>query len=98
MLAFQRKRTSAGLILYALYLYFLGLSFRNTAKALDLLIEKRSHVAVWIWVQLFNPNKFYLKRSRVTAFIIDESMLRIGSDQAWLWVAIEPVHKQVLGV
>jgi putative transposase len=25
-------------------------------------------------------------------------MLQIGSDYAWLWVAIEPVHKQVLGV
>ena len=25
-------------------------------------------------------------------------MLQIGSEYAWLWVAIEPVHKQVLGV
>jgi putative transposase len=25
-------------------------------------------------------------------------MLQIGSDYAWLWVAIEPVHRQVLGV
>ena len=98
MLAFQRKRTSTGLIMYALYLYFLGLSFRSTAKALDPFVEKRSHVAVWNWVQLFNPNKFYLKQTRVTAFIIDETMLQIGSDYAWLWVAIEPVHKQVLGV
>ena len=99
MFAFQRKRTSTGLILYALYLYLLGLSFRSTAKALGPFVEKRSHVAVWNWVQLFNPNKFYLKRSRVTAFVIDETMLQIGSDYAWLWVAIiEPVHKQVLGV
>lgn len=76
MLAFQRKRTSTGLVMYALYLYFLGLSFRSTAKALDPFVEKRSHVAVWNWVQLFNPNKFYLKRTRVTAFIIDETMLQ----------------------
>jgi putative transposase len=98
MLIFQRERTPTGLIMYALYLYFLGLSFRNTAKALDPFVEKRSHVAVWNWVQLFNPNKFYLKRTRVTAFIIDETMLQIGSDYAWLWVAVEPVHKQILGV
>ena len=58
--------------MYALYLYFLGLSFRSTAKALDPFVENRSHVAVWNWVQLFHPNKFYLKRTRVTAFIIDE--------------------------
>lgn len=84
--------------MYALYLYFLGLSFRSTSKALDPFVEKRSHVAVWNWVQLFNPNRFYLKRTRVAAFIIDETMIQVGSDQAWLWVATEPVHKQVLGV
>ena len=50
--------------MYALYLYLLGLSFRNTAKALDPFVEKRSHVAVWNWVQLFNPNKFYLKNEQ----------------------------------
>jgi putative transposase len=52
-------------------------------------VEKRSHVAIWNWVQVFNPNKLYLKRTRVTFFIIDETMLQIGSDYAWLWVAIE---------
>jgi putative transposase len=25
-------------------------------------------------------------------------MLQIGPDQAWLWIAVEPVHKQILGV
>jgi putative transposase len=39
-----------------------------------------------------------LKLTRLTVFIIDETMLQIGSEYAWLWVAIEPVHKQVLGV
>ena len=29
MIVLQRERTSAEVILYALYLYFLGLSFRN---------------------------------------------------------------------
>ena len=41
MLIFQRERTPTGLIMYALYLYFLGLSFRNTAKALDPFVEKK---------------------------------------------------------
>ena len=26
------------------------------------------------------------------------TMLQIGPDQAWLWIAVEPVHKQILGV
>ena len=25
-------------------------------------------------------------------------MLQIGSSEAWLWVAVEPIHKQILGV
>src|SRR5215218_3880971 len=79
-------------------LYFLGLSFRSTAKALDPFIQQRSHVAVWDWVQRFKPSNIYFKQTRVTAFIIDETMLQIGSDQAWLWVAVEPIHRQILGV
>jgi hypothetical protein len=31
----ERERTSAEVILYALYLYFLGLSFRSTSKAIQ---------------------------------------------------------------
>ena len=30
-------------------------SFRNTSKALERFREKRSHVAVWNWVERFNP-------------------------------------------
>jgi putative transposase len=25
-------------------------------------------------------------------------MVYIGADEAWLWIAIEPIHKQILGV
>jgi hypothetical protein len=50
MMAFERERTSAEVILYALYLYFLGLSFRSTSKAIQPFGEegkRRSHVAIW---------------------------------------------------
>ena len=85
--------------MYALYLYFLGLSFRNTSKAIQPFEEEgRSHVAIWKWVQRFNPKRLYCCKRRVSAFLIDETMLQIGSTEAWLWVAIEPIHKQILGV
>jgi hypothetical protein len=48
MSLFERERTSAETILYALYLYFLGLSFRNTSRAIQSFGEDgegRSHVA-----------------------------------------------------
>jgi len=98
MLAIQRKRTSTELNMYALYLYFLGLSFRSTAKALDPFVEKRSHVAVWDWVQRFQPSNLYLKRTRISAFIIDETMVQVSSSDVWFWVAIEPIHRTVLGI
>src|SRR5919197_3097870 len=94
----ERKRTSTELVMYALYLYFLGLSFRNTSKALEPFREKRSHVSVWDWVQRFNPKIIYSRKRRVTAFVIDETMIQIGGNEAWLWIAIEPIRSTVLGV
>jgi putative transposase len=32
-----------------------------------------------------------------TAFIIDETMIQIGNNVAWLWIAIEPINRTVLG-
>jgi putative transposase len=71
-----------------------------TSKAIQPLFEekgRRSHVAIWKWVQRFNPKHVYCCK-RVSAFLIDETMVQIGSDKAWLWIAIEPIHKQILGV
>ena len=88
----ERERTSTEFILYALYLYFLGLSLRSTSKAIQPFGEEgRSHVAVWKWVQRFNPKRLYHCK-RVSAFLIDETMLQIDTDEAWLWVAVEPIQ------
>ena len=85
--------------MYSLYLYFLGLSLRNTSKALDIFDddEKRSHVALWNWIQRFGSPHIY-KRKKVSAFIIDETVIQIGNDHYWLWICIELVHKSVLGI
>ena len=71
----ERERTSAEVILYALYLYHLGLSFRNTSRALQPFTE-RSHVAVWEWVQRFDPKQVYPCK-RIAAFLIDETQLYV---------------------
>lgn len=92
----ERERTSAEIVMYALYLYFLGLSFRNTSRALQPFLE-RSHVAVWEWVQRFDPKQIYPCK-RIAAFLIDETQLQIGSTESWVWVAVEPIHRVVLGV
>jgi transposase-like protein len=44
------------------------------------------------------PRRLYCCK-RISTFLIDETMLQIGTDQAWLWIAVvEPVHRQILGV
>ena len=95
---FERNRTSSFIVLYSLYLYFLGLSLRNTSKALEpFKDEKRSYVSVWNWIQRFTEYPIY-KRKRVTAFIIDETIIQIGNQHFWLWFCIEPIHSSVLGI
>ena len=95
---FERNRTSTVIVLYSLYLYFLGLSLRNTSKALEPFNdEKRSYISVWNWIQRFGSYQLY-KRKRISAFIIDETGIQIGNKHFWLWICIEPVHKSVLGI
>ena len=85
-----------------MYLYFLGLSTRNVAKALSFLhIVKRSHVLLakkWKWIQKHNPQKILSKRKRILEFIIDETVIQVGSEYIWLWVAIESKIKEILAL
>jgi putative transposase len=93
------NRTSSEHIGHGLYLYFLGLSTRNVAKALSFLhIVKRSHVAIWKWAQKYRPKRMSSKRKRVSGFIVDETAIRAGSEYIWLWVAIEPKDGQILAL
>jgi putative transposase len=88
--------------MYSLYLYFLvGLSLSNTSKALKpFKDQQRSHVAIWNWIQRFGSScHIYNKRKRVSAFVIDETVIQIGNQHfCWLWICIEPVHRSVLGI
>ena len=60
VITFERKRTSTIVVMYSLYLYFLGLSLRNTSKALVIFRdEKRSYVSVWNWIQRFAEYPIY---------------------------------------
>jgi putative transposase len=96
---FERNRTKPFLIRYAMYLYFLGLSLRNTSKALEPFVD-RSYVAIWYWIQEFDPNDVFpnKKKARISAFVIDETIIQIGGTDAWLWVAVEPTKYRIIGV
>ena len=38
------------------------------------------------------------RRRKVLEYIVDETMLKVGSEYIWLWVAIEPGNKQILAL
>lgn len=93
----QRERTPLPFILYALYLYYSGLSLRCVSKALEH-VMKRSHNAVWLWIQRFSKLTEYFQVGRVGCVAIDESWFQVGGHEAWLWIAVEPYERKVLGV
>src|SRR6188472_2792523 len=76
-----RKRTEPEDIVYALHLYFNGLSLRNTSKALSKFVT-RSHTAIRDWIQKYNPQRLYYK-TKIFEFILDS----VGSEPIWLWVS-----------
>ena len=84
----ERSRTSSKYVYYALQLYFSGLLLRRTSQRLSQFI-KRNHVSIWNWIQRYKPKKLLQKRCKLSEFIIDETLIKVGNDYVWLWVAIE---------
>lgn len=88
----HRTRTDPAIIRYALYLYFNSRSFRLAAKSLAP-IKRRSHVAVWKWLQKYADcadRLFRLYKRSVKEIFVDETLLRIDGKDYWLWIAYEP--------
>ena len=93
----SRNRTPSEYIEYGLYLYFSGLSLRMASERLAFLVN-RNHVSIWNWIQKYRPQKVSIKRKRISEYVIDETQLKVGSENIWLWVAIEPKNKRILAL
>ncbi len=42
--------------------------------------------------------KISSKRRKISEYIIDETMIKIGSEFIWLWIAIEPKNMEILAL
>ena len=93
-----RRRTSSEYVYYALQLYSSGLSLRKTSERLSNVLIRRNHVSIWNWIQRYRPKKIFQSRRKISEFIIDETLIKAGSEYVWLWVAIEPKNKMILGI
>jgi putative transposase len=95
-----RNKTPSNYVYYTLHLYFSGFSLRRASEILSQLF-KRNHVLLakkWNWIQKYKPQKLKSTRRRVLEYIIDETMLKVGSEFVWLWVATEPENSQILAL
>jgi putative transposase len=77
-------------------LYFLGLSYRNTSKALAQFVKR-------VKLQFGNGFKdknqeIARKRKRLSGLIIDETIVKIGSNYMWIWVVIELKSREILAL
>lgn len=93
----RRNRTRLEDILYAINLYFNGLSLRNTSKALSPFV-KRSHTVIRDLIQKYQTRKISSKRKKIFEYIVDETLIKVGSAFIWLWVAIECKDGRILAL
>ncbi len=93
----NRNRTPLEYIGYGLYLYFSGLSLRRASERLSCFI-KRNHVSIWNWIQKHKPKRITSSRKNVFGFVVDETLIKVGSGYVWLWVAIEPIGRRILAL
>jgi putative transposase len=94
----SRNRTPSEYIGYSLYFYFSGLSLRRTADRLSSCFIKRNHVSVWNWIQKYKPQKLSSEKKKVSEYVIDETVIKVGPEYIWIWVAIEAEKKEILGM
>ena len=58
---------------------------------------KRSHVSIWKWIQKFRHRRISsTRRNKISEYIVDETILQVGPEYIWLWVAIESENGQIL--
>ena len=93
-----RNRTPSEYIQYGLYFYFSGLSLRSSSERLSFHFIKRNHVSIWNWIQKYHPQRISSKKKKISEYILDETIIKVGSEYIWVWVAIEPESKGILGM
>jgi putative transposase len=94
---FTRNKIPSKYVYYGLQSYFSGLSLRKALERLSQLY-KRNHVSIWNWIQKYHVRRISSKRKRISEYIIDETLLKVGSEYVWLWVTLEPESRQILSL
>ncbi len=98
----MKQRTSSEYVGYGLYLYFLGLSTRKVAKVLSFFThsQEKPHVSIGKSIPTYKLAKLSSKRRKISEFVVDKTMIQVGSSEfLWLWAATtEPKNRLILAL
>ncbi len=92
-----RNRTPSKYVLYGLYLYFSGSSLRRVSERLSCFIRRKPCLHLELGSK-YHPKKISSRKMKILEFIVDETIIKVGSENIWLWIAIEPKNKEILSL
>ena len=46
----------------------------------------------------YEPEMLSSRKLRITEFIIDETIIKVGSEYIWLWIAVENDNREILQI
>ena len=92
----QKQNTFRICLLWFVFV-FSGLSLRRTSERLAFFI-KRNHVSIWNWIQKYQPQKLPYRKKKIAEYVVNETLIKVGSEFIWRWIAIEPENRQILAL
>ncbi|HXS59454.1 MAG TPA: hypothetical protein VN703_01415, partial [Candidatus Sulfopaludibacter sp.] len=64
-----------------------------------LLVKINHRVSIWNLIQKYKPQKLKKKKKNIDEYIVDEIVVKAGSELIMLWVAIiEPKYREILSI
>ena len=57
-----------------------------------------NHVSIWNWIQHYKPQKLFHRKRGIYEFIVDETLIKVGTELVWVWIAIELKDKTILEI
>ena len=59
-------------------------------------IVKIIHVSIWKWIVKSQNLRKYLRNKKIQKYIIDETIIKVGSKLIWIWIVMESSHNEIL--
>ncbi|MDN5847704.1 MAG: hypothetical protein L0H53_15675, partial [Candidatus Nitrosocosmicus sp.] len=68
-------------MLWSVFVFFRLILKTNLQKTCFI---KRNHVSIWNWIQKYHPQKLSYRRRKISEYVVDETLIKVGSESIWL--------------